>query len=238
MEGPPPSCKGLPGTLRGDWRRCEGEAAPPGCQASRRAPRNGAARRSAAAAAICRRGAAAPVGEHRRGWAGAFGLVRVPFCPCCRRHAPGRLRVHVRRRPAASDAAEPGRHAPQAAGSGLLTPRSRLTLRWFGCWLARAGARRGAAGDLWAARCAGGPGRTGCRAWGAAVGALPSVKRLLEEAVQSEGFDADYTRVVRVLESRAGIELHDGGGTDGAHGDYTAPPFVSGNRAAKKQKAK
>ena len=84
----------------------------------------------------------------------------------------------------------------------------------------------------------GGPGWTGDRAWGAAVGALPSVKRLLEEAVQSEGFDADYTRVVRVLESRAGIELHDGGGTDGAHGDYTAPPFVSGNRAAKKQKAK
>ena len=144
MEGPPPSCKGLPGTLRGDWRRCEGEAAPPGCQASRRAPRNGAARRSAAAAAICRRGAAAPVGEHRRGWAGPFGLVRVPFCPCCRRHAPGRLRVHVRRRPAASDAAELGRHAPQVAGSGLLTPRSWLTLPSFGCWLARAGATRAA----------------------------------------------------------------------------------------------
>jgi len=104
--------------------------------------------------------------------------------------------------------------------------------------LLRAGARRGAATEPRAAGCVGGPGWTGDRAWGAAVGALPSVKRLLEEAVQSEGFDADYTRVVRVLESRAGIELHDGGGTDGAHGDYTAPPFVSGNRAAKKQKAK
>ena len=109
-------------------------------------------------------------GRLRQGvWAGACRPRSLLSPP-----RPGRLRVHVRRRPAASDAAEPGRHAPQAAGSGLLTPRSRLTLPSFGCWLARAGATGAAAGDLWAARGAGGAGWMADRAWGAAVGALAS----------------------------------------------------------------
>ena len=57
-------------------------------------------------------------GRLRQGvWAGACRPRSLLSPP-----RPGRLRVHVRRRPAASDAAELGRHAPQVAGSGLLTP--------------------------------------------------------------------------------------------------------------------
>ena len=70
---------------------------------------------------------------------------------------------------------------------------------------------------------------------GSETGMLPSVKRLLEDAVESEGYDADYTRVVRTLEARAGIELHDD--ADGeTGGDWAAPPFVAGNPATKRQK--
>jgi hypothetical protein len=41
-----------------------------------------------------------------------------------------------------------------------------------------------------------------------AGGLLPHVKRLLDEAVETQGAESDYTRVVRLLEARAGIELH------------------------------
>ncbi len=42
---------------------------------------------------------------------------------------------------------------------------------------------------------------------------LPLVKRLLEKSTDEQGYDADYTRVVRTLELGAGIELHQGAAT-------------------------
>ena len=42
---------------------------------------------------------------------------------------------------------------------------------------------------------------------------LPLVKRLLEKSTDEQGYDADYTRVVRTLELSAGIELHRGAAT-------------------------
>jgi hypothetical protein len=99
------------------------------------------------------RGAASPVGEPawvaeagwlgRGVWAGACSVLSFLPPP----HF-GALAGAFAAPPGASDAAETGRHAPQAAGSGLLTPRSRLTLSLpsFGC----AGATWAAARDLWA----------------------------------------------------------------------------------------
>ena len=55
---------------------------------------------------------------------------------------------------------------------------------------------------------------------------FPRVRDLLRAATAQETPDADYTRVVRVLEARAGRELHAGGaGPDGAD-CYAAPPYV------------
>ena len=42
---------------------------------------------------------------------------------------------------------------------------------------------------------------------------LPLVKRLLEKSTDEQGYDADYTHVVRTLELSAGIELHQGAAT-------------------------
>ena len=39
---------------------------------------------------------------------------------------------------------------------------------------------------------------------------LPLVKRLLEKSTEEQGYDANYTRVVRTLGLSAGIELHQG----------------------------
>ena len=36
---------------------------------------------------------------------------------------------------------------------------------------------------------------------------LPVVKYVMEKAVNDQGYDADYTRVLRTLELEAGIEL-------------------------------
>ena len=36
---------------------------------------------------------------------------------------------------------------------------------------------------------------------------LPVVKNMMEKAVNDQGYDADYTRVLRTLELEAGIEL-------------------------------
>jgi len=44
---------------------------------------------------------------------------------------------------------------------------------------------------------------------------LPLVKRLLEKYTDDQGYDADYTRIARTLELRAGTELrHDAGTTE------------------------
>ena len=37
---------------------------------------------------------------------------------------------------------------------------------------------------------------------------LPLVQRVLERSAMEEGYDADYTRVIRTLELGAGVELH------------------------------
>ena len=42
---------------------------------------------------------------------------------------------------------------------------------------------------------------------------LPLVKRLLEKSTDEQGYDADYTRVVRTLELGAGVELRQGAAT-------------------------
>jgi len=70
---------------------------------------------------------------------------------------------------------------------------------------------------------------------GSENGMLPSVKRLLEDAVESEGYDADYTRVLRTLEARAGVELHDDAGGE-AGGNYAPPSFAAGDPTTKRQK--
>jgi hypothetical protein len=57
-------------------------------------------------------------------------------CHEARRHAHGRLRVHVRRRPAASDAAEPGWARSSGGGLGASHPQiaadSALVWQWIG----------------------------------------------------------------------------------------------------------
>ena len=64
-----------------------------------------------------------------------------------------------------------------------------------------------------------------CRGEGAL---LPAVKRLLEDAVEGEGGDADYTRLVRTMERAAGVELHDDDAAADGDAAYAAPPFVPG----------
>jgi hypothetical protein len=46
---------------------------------------------------------------------------------------------------------------------------------------------------------------------------FPLVKRLVEHALESESYEADYTRVIRPLEAAAGIELHASKGSDTEH---------------------
>jgi len=41
-------------------------------------------------------------------------------------------------------------------------------------------------------------------------GAFQRVRELLSQAVALEGYDEDYTKVVRPLEASMGIELHNG----------------------------
>ena len=53
-------------------------------------------------------------------------------------------------------------------------------------------------------------------------GAFQKVRALLQEAVVQEGFDSDYTNVVRPLERASGLELHSGPQTD----TYRAPAYA------------
>ena len=45
---------------------------------------------------------------------------------------------------------------------------------------------------------------------GGGSGAFQRVRELLSQAVALEGYDEDYTKVVRPLEASMGIELHNG----------------------------
>lgn len=58
---------------------------------------------------------------------------------------------------------------------------------------------------------------------------FPLVKNLLQRAVALESAGGDYSRVVRPLEARAGLELHTGGGEGGR---YAAPPYTPSQEGA------
>ena len=64
---------------------------------------------------------------------------------------------------------------------------------------------------------------------GVGSGAFQRVRELLSQAVELEGYDSDYTKVVRVLEASLGIELHneDGPGNEGSY----SPPQYAPSRA-------
>ena len=59
-------------------------------------------------------------------------------------------------------------------------------------------------------------------------GAFQRVRELLSQAVELEGYDSDYTKVVRPLEASLGIELHNNGDTgDAGTASYTPPQYVA-----------
>jgi len=58
---------------------------------------------------------------------------------------------------------------------------------------------------------------------------FPLVKELLEEAIDLESKEADYSRVVRPLEAEIGFELHAGGEFDE---NYEAPSYVASNSSS------
>ena len=66
----------------------------------------------------------------------------------------------------------------------------------------------------------------------AGSGAFQRVRELLSQAVELEGYDSDYTKVVRPLEASLGIELHNNGGTCDAGTDCYAPPKYVASEAA------
>lgn len=54
------------------------------------------------------------------------------------------------------------------------------------------------------------------------------MRELLSQAVELEGYDSDYTKVVRPLEASLGIELHNNGDTgDAGIGSYTPPQYIA-----------
>ena len=58
-------------------------------------------------------------------------------------------------------------------------------------------------------------------------GLFQGVRELLSQAVELEGYDSDYTKVVRPLEATLGIELHKNDGTcDTGTDSYTPPQYV------------
>jgi 3-hydroxyisobutyrate dehydrogenase len=55
---------------------------------------------------------------------------------------------------------------------------------------------------------------------------FPLIKQLMEHALLTEGYGADYTRLVRPLEAAAGIELTGSQSSD-VYAEYVAPPYVA-----------
>jgi hypothetical protein len=52
------------------------------------------------------------------------------------------------------------------------------------------------------------------------------VRELLSQAVELEGYDSDYTKVVRPLEASLGIELHNNAAVGDAGNSYTPPVYA------------
>lgn len=53
------------------------------------------------------------------------------------------------------------------------------------------------------------------------------MRELVSQAVELEGYDSDYTKVIRPLEASLGIELHNSDGLVGDGGSYAPPAYVS-----------
>jgi hypothetical protein len=51
------------------------------------------------------------------------------------------------------------------------------------------------------------------------------VREVLSQAVELEGYDSDYTRVIRPLEASFGIELRNSDENVGDGGSYDPPPY-------------
>lgn len=58
-------------------------------------------------------------------------------------------------------------------------------------------------------------------------GAFQRVRELLSQAVELEGYDSDYTKVIRPLEASLGIELHNSDESVCQGGSYDPPAYCA-----------